>query len=478
MMKKILSIIAAIAFSFSAWGQTSPGFTFGQVPTPGQWNSYFSQKMDFINPGSAGNIMFSNGTSWYSGPPSASSCSLLPGLTGDVTSSSGTCATTVGAITGHAASVGGSFTLSGAFSFTGNLANTTNITFPTSGTLASLSATQTWTGPQTINTLSTVAPPYYDDSASVVTSDFVHVTNLNQFRTVPLSNVTGGTYNFASLGSGAQFVIVTSGGAITSISSVSIPGSGYAVGDVLLVGAGSYDAFVRVTGLSGSGIASMQVLYGGTGYTNGATTAAVLAKIIAGPLTATITGTLTSNATFILTPLNYLSASRKMVINNNTTGNFNLSIFLSNGAGGTIGNGVKVPQGSNNSTATWLQSDGTNDIWFVGANAQTIQNTTFNTPAIIASGFGIGSVLVGATTAAFQVTVGASPGSTGVLTLPTAKNGWACNASNVTSDSSLTISPSAQSTTSVTFTSHGRGNGGPVTAFNASDVLTFHCLAF
>jgi len=440
MMKKILSIIAAIAFSFSAWGQTSPGFTFGQVPTPGQWNSYFSQKMDFINPGSAGNIMFSNGTSWYSGPPSASSCSLLPGLTGDVTSSSGTCATTVGAITGHAASVGGSFTLSGAFSFTGNLANTTNITFPTSGTLASLSATQTWTGPQTINTLSTVAPPYYDDSASVVTSDFVHVTNLNQFRTVP--------------------------------------GSGYAVGDVLLVGAGSYDAFVRVTGLSGSGIASMQVLYGGTGYTNGATTAAVLAKIIAGPLTATITGTLTSNATFILTPLNYLSASRKMVINNNTTGNFNLSIFLSNGAGGTIGNGVKVPQGSNNSTATWLQSDGTNDIWFVGANAQTIQNTTFNTPAIIASGFGIGSVLVGATTAAFQVTVGASPGSTGVLTLPTAKNGWACNASNVTSDSSLTISPSAQSTTSVTFTSHGRGNGGPVTAFNASDVLTFHCLAF
>lgn len=41
-------IAAAIAASGHAFGQSSPGLVHGQVPTAGQWNSYFSDKQDYL----------------------------------------------------------------------------------------------------------------------------------------------------------------------------------------------------------------------------------------------------------------------------------------------------------------------------------------------------------------------------------------------------------------------------------------------
>jgi len=59
----------ALFFSADVFSQSNPGFAYGQVPTPGQWNSYFGAKQDYINPSTTGNVFTSNGTNWLSLPP-------------------------------------------------------------------------------------------------------------------------------------------------------------------------------------------------------------------------------------------------------------------------------------------------------------------------------------------------------------------------------------------------------------------------
>jgi hypothetical protein len=199
-----------------------------------------------------------------------------------------------------------------------------------------------------------------DNSTLVATDAFVNQQNSRATATVPFA-VTGGLYNQASRGSGAQIVIFASGGVVSGVLTISNPGSGYAVGDLLILAAGNYDAIVRVTGVSGSGITSVGIPYGGTGYTTGVVAAAV--DVPPGRRTVTFTGVLTSNVTFVIQNGTYNTASRQVEFNNNTTGAFTLTVFLSNGAGGTTGNGVVLPQGTNNSTAILLQTDGVNDVW-------------------------------------------------------------------------------------------------------------------
>lgn len=65
----------------------------------------------------------------------SATCSQLPALTGDLTTTAGSCATTVGSIGGKAVTLGGAFTMSGAFTFTGTVTAATTVTFPTTGTL-------------------------------------------------------------------------------------------------------------------------------------------------------------------------------------------------------------------------------------------------------------------------------------------------------------------------------------------------------
>lgn len=62
--------------------------------------------------------------------------STMPAFTGDMTTSAGSVATTVGKVGGKAVSLGGAFTMSGAFTFTGTTTANTTVTYPTSGTLA------------------------------------------------------------------------------------------------------------------------------------------------------------------------------------------------------------------------------------------------------------------------------------------------------------------------------------------------------
>lgn len=199
-----------------------------------------------------------------------------------------------------------------------------------------------------------------DNSTLLATDAFVNQQNSRATATVPFV-LTGGIYNQASRGSGAQIVIFATGGVVNGVLTVVNPGNGYAVGDLMILPGGNYDAIVRVTGVSAGGVTSVSIPYGGTGYVTGIISTAI--DVPPGRRTVTFTGALTSNVTFIIQNGTFNTASRSVEFNNNTTGAFTVTVFLSNGAGGTIGNGVVLPQGSNNSTAMLVQTDGVNDVW-------------------------------------------------------------------------------------------------------------------
>lgn len=201
-----------------------------------------------------------------------------------------------------------------------------------------------------------------DNTTSIATNAFVNQQIASTTANVPFP-VTGGVYNQASNGSGASFVILVSGGAITSVVAIVSGGTGYAVGDLLLVIGGNYDGLLRVTSVSGGVIqsAGLSVIYGGTGYTTGVTTSSI--DVPPGQRTVTLTGVLTSNVTFIIQRGTFLTAARRVEFNNNTTGAFTITVKLSDGAGGSVGTGVVLPQGTNNSSALMVQTDGQNDVW-------------------------------------------------------------------------------------------------------------------
>jgi hypothetical protein len=207
-----------------------------------------------------------------------------------------------------------------------------------------------------------------DNTTLLATDAFVNQQIASSTAAVPIP-LTAGTYNQASRGSGASFVIFVSGGVISSVLSVVSGGTGYAVGDLLVCVGGNSDGLLRVTNVVGGVIQSggLTVLYGGTGYTTGATVAAV--PVPPGQRSVYFTGALTGNVTFIIQNGTFLTASRRVQFNNNTTGAFTVTVKLSDGLGGATGTGVVLPQGTNNSTAVIVQTDGQNDVWLSNTSA-------------------------------------------------------------------------------------------------------------
>lgn len=223
-----------------------------------------------------------------------------------------------------------------------------------------------------------------ENTGLVATDAFVNQQISSSIATIP-ATTTGGTYNQASLGSGLSVTVSTSGGVITGINSVPAGGANYAVGDVLVLASGNQDAIIRITAVSG-GVVSMggvSVVYGGTGYSNGQQASAV--PVPPGQRSIVFSGTLTSNLLLIVQGGTYLNASRRLQVINNTTGAFTTTVKLTNGAGGSTGTGVVIPQGTNNSTAMTLFTDGVNDVWSaVGATtALTVGGTMTATGAQI-----------------------------------------------------------------------------------------------
>src|SRR5271154_1929663 len=70
-----------------------------------------------------------------------------------------------------------------------------------------------------------VTQGFLDNSTLAATDAFVKRTVLAATAEIPIANVTGGTYNFASVGTGAQLVVFVSGGAISSVLTIAMPGT-------------------------------------------------------------------------------------------------------------------------------------------------------------------------------------------------------------------------------------------------------------
>lgn len=209
-------------------------------------------------------------------------------------------------------------------------------------------------------TTNAVTQSYVDNSTLVATSQFVKRTVLASTATIPMV-LTGGTYNFASAGSGAIFGVTTSSGAIATITGIVAGGTGYQVGDVLTMVGGNGDGLVYVSAISGGVITTATVFYGGSGYTG--TPQLSGSALPPGSRTGNLTGTLTSNATIVIPAGTLLAGARRIGFQNNTTGAFSVTVKLSNGAGGSTGTGVVLPQGAANSTSLTLYTNGTTDVW-------------------------------------------------------------------------------------------------------------------
>jgi len=226
----------------------------------------------------------------------------------------------------------------------------------------------------TINLLGTVATqPYYDASTKIANMAAVQAAINFTMAYVPLSGLTGGTYSFASVGTAAVASWTGSGGAVTGISGITVAGSNYKVGDILQIAAGNQDALVAVASLSGSGIASLTILYGGTGY--GAAGFSFLNPQVSVPFSFALFGVLTSPMTILMANGTYLTQGNQWIFYNNTTGAFTTTIKMSTPANVATGTGVVIPQGSNNSLAALLDTDGETDVWW-GSNTTGVFQPT------------------------------------------------------------------------------------------------------
>ena len=263
--------------------------------------------------------------------------------------------------------------------------------------------------------------PLFTNNTFFSTTAFTNNEIIRAKATIPIS-ITGGTYNIASNGTGLTVVVFNTGtGPVSSILAIISAGSGYAVGDVLFLTGGNMDAVVRVNTIGGGGsvpaTGDLTILYGGTGYVSGLNSA-VLKAPVASAQTVTLTGTLTSNATLILENGTYNTASTSLIVNNNTTGNYTVSAFVSNGSGGTSGSGIVIPQGSNNSCATIIQTDGVNDVWDAAPSVCTTPVEYSGTTSSI----GGGALTAGACTSG-TVSIAAATTSMGVVATPAAYPG-------------------------------------------------------
>ena len=146
LMKKLILCFAALLTIESAFAQSSPGLSYGQVPTPGQWNSYFSGKLDYPTPLSSGNVLTSNGSGWYSSAPATNGTVTSVGVSGGTTG-----LTTSGGPVTSSGTVTISGTLGVANGGTGNTTGTATVNANLTGPITSVGnatsiASQTGTG--------------------------------------------------------------------------------------------------------------------------------------------------------------------------------------------------------------------------------------------------------------------------------------------------------------------------------------------
>lgn len=291
------------------------------------------------------------------------------------------------------------------------------------------------TGAVTLNGINTfsantsgVTGGYTDNSTHIATTAYVKQQVLARAAWIPMT-ITGGTYNFATAGTGAIFGVTTSGGALASITGIVAGGTGYQVGDVLTMVGGNGDGLVYVYAVSGGAVTAATVFYGGTGYSG--TPQLAGAPLSPGSRTGGLTGTLTSNATIIIPGGTFLAGARRVGFTNATTGAFSVTVKLSNGSGGSTGTGFVLPQGPGNTASLLAYTDGVTDVWpevnsvpsLLVSNSLTVAGVpVLGRYAAVSASIG-GSSLSSGACATTTVTVTGATNSMGVTVTPTADPG-------------------------------------------------------
>ena len=120
-----------------------------------------------------------------------------------------------------------------------------------------------------------------------------------------------------------------------------------------------------------------------------------------------------------------------------------------------------------------------NDLFVVGPTTSQLQDESYATAPVYASGGCSTTPVIAGSPYAFTYTQGASgcSGSTLVLTLPTAGNNgkWICDAHDITSPTTTVVEQSAAaSATSVQLTNYTRTTGAVLT-WVANDVILVRC---
>jgi len=168
-----------------------------------------------------------------------------------------------------------------------------------------------------------------------------------------------------------------------------------------------------------------------------------------------------------------------------TTGDYNVG--LGNKAGSIISTGSGNVIVGYNAAATLTTGSNNviigNGLDVVSASSASYTNINgiagYGTKPTVASGFGTTpTVPSGTSTFAFTVNVGTGAAATGgVLTMPAAPTGWACNVDDITTPAGNSTRMTAQTATTVTFTNYSRTTG-IAAAWPASDILAISCNAY
>jgi hypothetical protein len=262
-------------------------------------------------------------------------------------------------------------TSTGALQVAGGAGIAGNIVVGLNATILGNTYVQDFGNPQTAN-------------LSAATTNFVQNAITWGEAAVPLMNVTGshgGMYNFDGSGSGLTVTYASVANTVVVVSSITHGGVGYYTGDLITVQSGNFDSILRVTTQSGGSVTGLEVLYGGTGYP-AHDTAAITAPTTSSAMMYEMSGNLINNVTVTVGSGGYIDGSNLYFVtqnclnpNNNVDNDSLSSVFytvrwqLSNGTGGTIGNGVLMTPGVNNSFYNIIVNDGVNDVYSV--NGQT-----------------------------------------------------------------------------------------------------------
>jgi hypothetical protein len=240
-----------------------------------------------------------------------------------------------------------------------------------------------------------------DNSTKVATTAFTQAAIDLSMSTAPINVAadTVGTISFDSHGSPDAVLTVgtVSSGAITAATVVSAGGAttAFKAGDVLscMQTGSNMDAILQVATLSGNGVATVNVLYGGTGYTASTGCLASPAYLTI-PYTFTLSGVLPQSETYIMTYGSLLQQSNQWIFNNNTTGAYTVAVKIGTASDTATGTGVVIPQGTNSSAGAFVQTDGSTDVICVAGSC----NHNLGTPTAI--------VLTNATGTASSLTAG------------------------------------------------------------------------